>query len=111
MPPPGSSVVIRALTQPRLWAGTNSCTSGRSIVKMPALPTPTNTRKNTRNSQPGTIQSGPGVNTMMPVASDIVTADQRNTVRRPIRSPSHPQMKAPGTAPRPEASRMAPPCP
>jgi len=40
MLPPGSSVVMSALTQPRLQAGMNSCTSGRSIVKMPAFPTP-----------------------------------------------------------------------
>jgi hypothetical protein len=88
----------------------NSCTNGRSIVKMPALPMPTKIRKNTRKSQPGITALGPGVKTMMPVASDIMTADQMNTVRRPIRSPSQPQMKAPGTAPRPEANRIAPPC-
>ncbi len=76
---------------------------------MPALPTPTKMRKNTRNSQPGTMASGPGVNTMIPVANEIVTADQMNTVRRPIRSPSQPQKKAPGGAPIPEASRIAPP--
>ena len=63
---------------------------------MPALPRPTKKRKNTRNSQPGTSASGPGVNTMMPVASEIMTADQMNTVRRPILSPSQPQTKAPG---------------
>src|SRR6516164_8104104 len=34
---------------------------------MPALPTPTKIRKNTKNSQPGTNPSGPGVKTMMPV--------------------------------------------
>ena len=88
----------------------NSCTSGRSIVKMPALPIPTKKRKNIRNSQPGTKPPGSGVKYMAPVASEIVTADQMNTVRRPIRSPSQPQMKAPGTAPRPEARRIAPPC-
>ena len=88
----------------------NSCTSGRSIVKIPALPMPTKNRKNIRNSQPGTKPSGPGVKTMMPVASEIVIADQMNTVRRPILSPSQPHTKAPGTAPRPEASRIAPPC-
>ncbi len=46
---------------------------------------------------------------MTPVASEMVIADSMNTVRRPILSPSHPQKKAPGTAPRPEASRIAPP--
>jgi len=56
----------------------NSCTSGRSIVKMPALPIPTKTRKNTRKSQPGITALGPGVKTMMPVASDIVTDDNVN---------------------------------
>ena len=88
----------------------NSCTNGRSIVKMPALPIPTKNRKNIKNSQPGIRAAGPGVKTMMPVASEIVTADQMNTVRRPILSPSQPQTNAPGTAPRPEASRIAPPC-
>ena len=39
-------------------------------------------------------------------ASAMVTADNMNTVRRPILSPSHPQKNAPGTAPRPEASRI-----
>ena len=87
----------------------NSCTSGRSIVKMPALPTPTKKRKNIRKSHPGTRASGPGVKTMTPVASEIVIVDHMNTVRRPILSPSHPQKKAPGTAPRPEASRIPPP--
>ena len=87
----------------------NSCTNGRSIAKMPALPTPTKKRKNIRNAQPGTKPSGPGVNTMTPVASEIVIADSMNTVRRPILSPSQPQKNAPGTAPRPEASRIAPP--
>jgi len=47
--------------------------------------------------------------TMMPVASEMVIVDIMNTVRRPILSPSHPQKKAPGTAPRPEASRIPPP--
>ena len=77
---------------------------------MPALPTPTKMRKNIMNSQPGTSASGPGVNTMTPVASEIVIADQMKTVRRPIRSPSQPQIKAPGGAPMPEAMRIAPPC-
>ena len=62
-----------------------------------------------RKNQPGTKPSWPGVKTMTPVASEMVTADSMNTVRRPILSPSHPQKKAPGTAPRPEASRIAPP--
>ena len=30
--PAGSNVVTSALTQPRLYAGMNSCTSGKSIV-------------------------------------------------------------------------------
>jgi len=77
---------------------------------MPALPTPTKTRKKDRNSHPGMIQSCAGVNTMTPVASEIVTADQIKTVRRPIWSPAQPQRIAPGTAPRPEASKIAPPC-
>src|SRR6266481_636246 len=51
----------------------NSCTNGRSIVKMPALPTPTNTRKNTRNSQPGIRALGSGVNTMTPVTISLAT--------------------------------------
>src|ERR1051326_6570934 len=75
--PPGSKVVIKALTQPRLWAGMNSCTSGRSIVKIPALPIPRKNRKNIRKSQPGTKPSGPGGSTIMPVASeDVGGADQ-----------------------------------
>ena len=45
---------------------------------MPALPIPTKTRKNTRKSQPGITALGPGVKTMMPVASDIVTDDNVN---------------------------------
>src|SRR5580700_5194584 len=67
------------------------------------------TRRHTiccRNSQPGTNPSGPGVKTMTPVASEIVIADKINTVRRPMRSPSQPQKKAPGEAPIPEASRI-----
>jgi hypothetical protein len=47
-------------------------------VKMPALPIPTKTRKTTRKSQPGITALGPGVKTMMPVASDIVTDDNVN---------------------------------
>src|SRR5712672_599860 len=58
----------------------NSCTSGRSIVKMPALPTPTKKRKNIRKSQPGTKPSCSGVNTMRPVASEMVIVDMMNTV-------------------------------
>src|SRR6202045_347727 len=67
-----------------------TCASGRPIVKTPAFPTPTKKRKNIRKSQPGTKPSGPGVKTMRPVASEMVTADIMNTVRRPILSPSHP---------------------
>src|SRR5215472_16685121 len=75
---------------------------------MPALPTPTKTRQITRNSHPGTIPSGPGVNTLMPVAREITIDDQMNSVRRPIRSPSQPQSHAPGEAPSPAPSRRAP---
>jgi hypothetical protein len=50
------------------------------------------------------------VNTMTPVASEIVTADHMKTVRRPMRSPSQPQTKAPGGAPMPEAIKITPPC-
>ena len=53
--------------------------------------------------------SGPGVKYITPVAKAIVIADSMNTVRRPIRSPSQPQKKAPGGAPMPEANRISPP--
>src|SRR5215471_17729983 len=39
MLPAGNKVVMSALTQPRLRAGMNSCTSGRSTAYSPALPT------------------------------------------------------------------------
>ena len=67
-------------------------------------------RKITRNSQPGMKPSCPGVKYITPVASAIVIADSMKTVRRPMRSPSQPQKKAPGGAPMPEANRIMPPC-
>ena len=51
---------------------------------MPALPSPTKTRKITRNSQPGMKPSGPGVKYITPVAIAIVIADKMKTVRRPM---------------------------
>src|SRR5215471_17305768 len=67
----------------------NSCTSGRSIVKIPALPTPTKKRKNIRNSQPGTKPSGPGVNTMMPVARNRDRGqDEHGTAADPVAEPT-----------------------
>src|SRR5215831_12396248 len=62
---------------------------------MPALPRPTKMRKITRKSQPGMKPSCPGVKYITPVASAIVIADRMKTVRRPMRSPSQPQKKAP----------------
>jgi hypothetical protein len=48
---------------------------------------------------------------MMPVANATLSAVAMNTVRRPIRSAVQPQKKAPGTAPRPEDSRITADCP
>src|SRR5262252_8415242 len=110
MLPAGNNVVTNALTQPRLLAGMNSCTSGRSTAYRPALPSPTKNRKIERNTQPAIQPFCPGVNAMTAVATARLTDVQMNTLRRPILSATQPQRNAPGTAPRPDDNRITAPC-
>ena len=50
--PAGNRVVVSPVIQPRLYAGTNSCTIAMSTVYRPVTPIPTKNRQIARNSHP-----------------------------------------------------------
>ena len=104
--PAGSRLVDSPLTQPRLEAGMNSWSSGKSTAIMPPTPNPTMNRMAAMY-----IQAPCGAKAIRPVAIENVTTVVMNILRRPILSPSQPKKIPPGIAEMPEANRIAPDCP
>ena len=99
--PIGIAAVTMPPIIPRLAAGMNSCTSGRSTQYRPPTPKPTKKRNTVRKTQPFS-----GVSARIPVATEKLITVAMKTLRRPIRSASQPQNQAPAIAPMPEESRM-----
>ena len=81
----GTAAVTKPPTMPRLEAGTNSCTRGRSTQYKPPTPNPMRKRNTDMN-----IHALSGVNVRMPVATEKLITVMRKTLRRPILSASQP---------------------
>ena len=76
--PSGMNTVTRPPMNPRIRAGTNSCTKGRSTQYNPPTPKPTKNRNTDRNTQPLS-----GVNARTPLAMEKLRTVPMNTFRRP----------------------------
>src|SRR6516162_8350177 len=93
MNPAGNIVVVTPVIQPRLDAGTNSCTTVISTVYRPVTPNPTKKRQITRYSQPCS-----GVSAINPVGIEKFRIVAIMTLRRPILSAAQPQNSEPSGA-------------